>query len=214
VSHKGLSRRRATPITASSLFALGLCACLQLSPAARADVDHPRLNLWPGAAPSPDFHLRDERGTARTLQSFRGYVTVVTFGYANCPGMCSLQLQKLAAAVHALGTQRDAVRVVFVTLDPARDTPAALAHFVGAFDPAFIALRGTAAQTDEASKRFSVEYARLPGKDKDYLIDHPIEEFVFDRTGQLRLVGGSEATADDLTHDLSLLVKDSRAAPQ
>jgi len=187
---------------------LALCGCLLLSaPAARADTGPARLNAWPAGAPSPDFRLADEHGAARTMRSFRGHVTVVTFGYANCPGMCSLQLQKLAAAVHALGTERTDVRIVFVTLDPARDTPALLTHFVRSFDPTFIALRGTAAQTDEATKRFSVEYARLPGKDEHYLIAHPIEEFVFDRSGRLRLVGGSDATVDDLAHDLSGLLQ-------
>lgn len=193
---------------AVALFMTGLCAAAA-PPAASAGAASVRLSAWPDAAPSPDFSLRDTTGMPRTLRSFRGYVTLVTFGYANCPAACSLELHKLARAMHALGPRSARVRIVFVTLDPARDTPHALAHFVHSFDPAFVALRGTARQTDEVTRRFSIENARVPGNGT-YFIDHPVEEFVFDGGGRLRLVGASESTAEDIEHDLSLLLEQRR----
>lgn len=193
-------------------WTIALTVCAWLSPAsAAAATQGPHLNPWPAGAPSPDFRLMDPDGHLRTIRSFHGNVAVVTFGYANCPSLCSLELQKLASAVHSLGRQGASVRVIFVTLDPERDTPAALAKFVHAFDPGFIGLRGTPRQTDAATRRFTLDYARLPGK-QNYLIDHPVEEFVFDGGGRLRLVGGSNTSVDDLVHDLSALVKDSRGA--
>jgi protein SCO1/2 len=186
--------------------AIALYSWLAFAPAAASTpADAPRLNIWPAGVPSPDFSLTDTHGAARTMLSFRGYVTLVTFGYANCPGPCSLELQKLASAMHVLGARRASVRVVFITLDPARDSPELLNRFVHSFDPAFVALRGTAAQTESATTRFSVENARLLGA-QGYLIDHVIEEFIFDRDGRLRLVGASNSTVDDLSHGLSGLL--------
>jgi protein SCO1 len=185
---------------------IALYSWLAFAPAAASTpADAAGLNTWPAGVPSPDFSLTDRHGAARTMRSFRGYVTLVTFGYANCPGPCSLELQKVASAMHALGERRAGVRVVFITLDPARDSPELLDRFVHSFDPAFVALRGTASQTDSATTLFSVENARLPAA-QGYLIDHVIEEFIFDRAGRLRLVGASDSTVDDLSHGLSALL--------
>jgi protein SCO1/2 len=181
---------------------LGLFGSSRVCPAAIAD---PRLNPWPAGAPSPDFQLRDLQGRVRTMHSFQGFVTLVTFGYANCPGACSLELQKLASAMQTLGPARSRVRVVFVTLDPARDAPAPLGRFVHSFDPRFVALRGSAAQTDAATRRFSIESARVPGNE-NYLIDHTVEEFVFDRNGRLQLIGASNSSPADVAHDVSALL--------
>jgi protein SCO1/2 len=186
--------------------ALGSSLALALAMSRGVASDLPHLYPWPSEVSSPDFSLTDTRGAARTMRSFRGHVTVVTFGYANCPGPCSLELQKIETALRTLGQRRAAVRVVFVTLDPARDSGGSLDHFVHGFDPAFVALRGTAAQTDAATTRFSVENARVPAGE-GYLIDHVIEEFLFDRGGRLRLVGRSDSTVDDLAHGLAELLQ-------
>jgi protein SCO1/2 len=197
---------KAVPAPGSWLALVLLAASAASSAAGAMQSDAPRLNAWPQGVPSPDFSLEDSRGTARTMRSFRGYVTLVTFGYANCPGPCSLELQKVAGAVRALGGRRSGVRVVFVTLDPERDSPELLDRFVHAFDPAFVALRGTAAQTDSATTRFSVENARLPGA-QGYLIDHVIEEFIFDRDGRLRLIGAGNSSVEDVARGLSGLLQ-------
>jgi protein SCO1 len=206
--------RRLTAIllaaTSSWLPDLGMSASASASTTAGA-IAQPHLNPWPDGAPSPDFHLSDLQGRPRTLRSFHGFVTVVTFGYANCPGACSVELQKLAMAMHSLGARRDRVRVVFVTLDPTRDSPALLRRFVHTFDPAFVALRGDAGQTDAAIKSFSIESARVPGNE-NYLIDHTVEEFVFDKAGHLQLVGASNSTADDVAHDVASLLGVNRVA--
>jgi protein SCO1/2 len=186
-------------------LALAFALLVRLLDAAAAVAERAHLSAWAAGVPSPDFRLEDMHDAAATMQRFRGYITVVTFGYANCPGMCSLELQKLARAVRALGARQGHVRVVFITLDPERDTPAQLAHFVQQFDSAFVALRGSAAQTEAAAKRFSIESARIPGP-HGYLIDHPIEEFVFDGGGRLRFIGVADSTAEELAACLSKLV--------
>ena len=203
------SRGAAALLATALLLGLsdGVCAATA-APAGFVGAERLRLNGWPAGAPSPDFSLRDTRGAPRTMQSFRGYITIVTFGYANCPDACSLELQKLAVAMHRLGALRSNVRVLFVTLDPARDTPTLLGKFVHSFDPTFIALRGTSKQTNEAISSFSLESERLGGDGGKggYLIDHTIEEFVFDRGGRLRLVGAAASTAVDIAHDLAALI--------
>ena len=198
-------RRAPKPVVGACLIlgsAFGLGHAAE-PPAAASPPGH--LSAWPVGVPSPDFHLQGTHGERRTMRSFQGYVTVVTFGYANCPGVCSVELQKLATAVRALGAGRAGVRVVFITLDPERDGPGQLTKFVHRFDPAFVALRGSARQTDEAIRRFSIESARLPG-DGNYLIDHTVQEFVFDRAGHLRFVGAADSTPEDLTHYVSMLL--------
>lgn len=170
------------------------------------------LLAWPDGAPSPDFRLGDERGEPRSLADYRGRIAIVTFGYANCPAACSLELQTLANAMRLLGPDADGVAVVFITLDPQRDSQAALGRFVRRFDPRFIGLRGSAAQTDEATRRFSVENARVAAGG-DYLIDHPIETFVFDRIGRLRLVGGAASSAQDVAEGVRALLDTPSAGP-
>ena len=160
-----------------------------------------RLEVWPQHAGSPDFLLNDSAGRQRTLRDYRGRVVVVFFGYARCPDVCPSELYKLSLALKQLGNLRERIQVLFITLDPQRDTPALLKSYVAAFDPSFEALTGTAALIDKAAASFYVEYARV-GDGADYSIDHSTSTFVIDGGGRLRLVGTMKSTAGDFTHDL------------
>ena len=164
-----------------------------------------RLAVWPQGASSPTFDLLDTAGTPRTLHDYRGRIVLIFFGFLHCPDACPAGLFKLAQVMKQLGQGAARVQVLFITLDPERDTPSSLKQYVSAFDPGFIGLTGTAAQVDQAANNFNVQYARVP-LGKDYTIDHSTGIFVFDASGQLRRVGAANAPVDDFVHDISALV--------
>jgi len=174
-----------------------------LSGFARSD-DAFRLDQWPASMPAPDFQLIDTDATPRRLSDYRGKVTVVFFGFTHCPDVCPAALMKLALVMKQLGGVADRVRVLFVTLDPARDTPAALKSYVAFFDPTFVGLTGSNAEVSAAAKSFSVHYGKVVSGD-DYSIDHSTGVYVCDASGRLRLVGTLETSVADWTHDIGLL---------
>ncbi len=165
-----------------------------------------RLVEWPASAASPAFSLVDFNGRPRTLADYHGKVLVVYFGFTHCPDACPTELTKLAVVVQKLGTASAGVQVLFITLDPARDTPALLKSYVAAFDPGFMGLTGTPPQIDAAARAFFVQYARVQHGD-DYAIDHSTRIAVIDASGRLRLLGTQETRVDDLVHDIRLLTK-------
>ncbi len=168
-----------------------------------------RLVSWPPHAESPNFALRDADNRARSLSDYRGSVVVVFFGFVHCPDVCPAELFKLAAAMKQLGALANQVRVVFITLDPERDTRDVLRGYVSAYDPRFIGLTGTPAQIDRAAGSFFVQYARV-GSGSDYTIDHSSSTFVLDATGRLRLIGTAKTSTADYAHDLGALVAQIR----
>jgi len=152
--------------------------------------------------------LPDLDGRMRTLDDFKGKVTVLFFGYTQCPDVCPTTLAELAQVKKVLGADSDKLQGVFVTIDPERDTPDVLRQYVASFDPTFVALRGNAEQTATAAKEFKVFYAKVPGKSAgSYTMDHTAASYVFDPTGRLRLFVryGSGATA--LADDVRMLMK-------
>jgi len=156
-----------------------------------------------GASFGRDFALTDHTGKPRTLADYRGKAVVIFFGYTQCPDACPTTLSALAEAMNKLGPDADRVQVLFVTVDPDRDTPALLAQYAPAFDPRFAALYGDAAATDRVAKEFKVIYQKQPGATPaTYTVDHSAGVFLFDPQGRLRLYArhgqGPEAFASDL----------------
>jgi len=190
-----------------------LVACLWavVAGAAEAPVSHPpapqgfRLAQWPAAAPAPDFQLIDTHRVERSMRDYRGLVVIVYFGYTHCPDLCPTELLKLSQVLQRLGAAASQVRVLFISLDPERDSPELLARYVAAFDPALIGLTGSAAQINAAAARFAVQFAKVP-QGEDYTIDHSTGAYVLDRSGRLRLVGTENTSIADWVHDLQLLV--------
>ena len=159
-----------------------------------------------GATFGRDFALTDPAGQPRTLADYRGKAVVVFFGYTQCPDVCPTTLAALAEATRALGADADKVQVVFITVDPDRDTAALLAQYVPAFDRRFVGLRGDAAATERVAREFKVIYQKVPGATPDrYTMDHSAGIFLFDRAGRLRVY---ESSADPavLAHDLRTLL--------
>jgi protein SCO1/2 len=160
-----------------------------------------------GADFGTGFELRDPAGRLRQLADFKGKAVVLFFGYTHCPDVCPTTLADLAQAMKQLGPLADRVQVLFVTVDPERDTPAVLAQYVPAFDPRFLGLRGDAAQTERVAKDFKIYYEKRAGKTPgEYSVDHSAQCYVFDPQGRLRLYVRHDRLAEDLVPDLRTLL--------
>ena len=130
-----------------------------------------------------DFQLRDPAGRVRTLADFSGKVVVLYFGYTFCPDVCPTDLAEIARALRDLGPLAREVQPLFVTLDPARDTPKALREYAASFHPRLVALRGTEAETRRVAEAFRVPYRKVPRARGGYDIEHAAFTYVLDRDG-------------------------------
>lgn len=162
-----------------------------------------------GSSFGHDFALEDPGGRQRTLADFRGKAVVVFFGYTQCPDVCPTTLATLAEAMKRLGADADRVQVLFITIDPARDTPALLKQYVPSFDPRFLGLRGDEASTARTAKEFRIIYEKAPGTTPGaYTMDHSAGSYVFDPQGRLRLFVSNGQGPDVYAHDLRELLRD------
>ena len=153
------------------------------------------------------FTLTDQTGKVRTLEDFRGKIVVMFFGYTQCPDVCPTTMAEMATVLKEMGPSADEVQVLFVTVDPERDTQELLSHYVPAFDKRFIGLYGDAAATAKVAKEFKVFYAKAPGVDaSSYTVDHTAGTFVFDKQGQLRLFVRHGQGPGLIAHDLRQLL--------
>jgi protein SCO1/2 len=153
------------------------------------------------------FSLTDHTGKPRTLADYKGKVVVVFFGYTQCPDVCPTTMAEMASVMQKLGPLADQVQVLFITLDPERDTQQLLAQYVPAFDKRFVGLRGTPEQTAKTAKDFKVFYSKVPGTEPgSYTIDHTAGSYVFDRDGRLRLFIRHGQGPDPIVHDLRQLL--------
>ena len=161
-----------------------------------------------GSSFGRDFALHDHNGKNRKLADFRGKAVVVFFGYTQCPDVCPTTLAALAEAMKDLGPDADRVQVLFITVDPDRDTPALLAQYVPAFDRRFLGLYGDAEATARTAKEFKIIYQKVPGSSVGtYTMDHSAGTYVFDPQGRLRLYVANGQGADVFAHDLRELLR-------
>jgi protein SCO1/2 len=157
-----------------------------------------------------DFRLTDHTGKERTLADYRGKVVVLFFGYTQCPDVCPTTMSELAEAMKRLGPDADRVQVLFVTVDPDRDTKELLANYVPAFDRRFVGLYGDADATARTAKEFKVLYQKQPGRTPEtYTVDHSAGTFVYDPKGKLRVYVGYGQGADVFVHDIRELLRTS-----
>lgn len=160
-----------------------------------------------GSPIGSDFSLTDHNGKLRHLSDFRGKVTLLFFGYTHCPDACPTTMGELAQVVKVLGEKGRDVQVLFVTVDPDRDSLDILKNYVPSFNPTFLGLRGDEEATSKIAKDFKVYYAKQPSKSKSgYTIDHSTGIYVFDKQGQLRLFLTNELKVQDIAHDVGLLI--------
>ncbi|HPU81877.1 SCO family protein [Accumulibacter sp.] len=154
-----------------------------------------------------DFVLTDPQGQARRLADFKGKAVVVFFGYTQCPDVCPTTLLSMREVLNRLGNDAGRVQVVFVTLDPARDTPQVLAEYVTAFHPSFVGLRGDEATIAAVARDFKVFYAKQAGSTAGtYSLDHSTGSYAYDPEGRLRLLIRYGETPDNVASDLRLLL--------
>jgi protein SCO1/2 len=161
-----------------------------------------------GADYGKALELTDHHGKARRLEDFRGKAVVLFFGFARCPDVCPTTLADMAQVMRQLGPLADRVQVLFVTVDPERDTQAALAKYVPAFDKRFVGLRGDLEATRAAAKEFKVYFEKRPAETPgEYSVDHSAQSYVIDPAGRLRLFVRHERIAEDLAPDLRTLLQ-------
>lgn len=154
-----------------------------------------------------EFRLKDHQGKDRTLADFRGKLVVMFFGYTQCPDVCPTTMAEMSAVMQKLGAQSDQVQVLFVTLDPQRDTQALLSAYVPAFDSRFLGLYGDAAEIDKLAKGLKVFYQKVPGKTPDsYTLDHTAGSYVFDQQGRIRLFLRHAQGPEPIVQDLQTLL--------
>lgn len=166
-----------------------------------------RLTDVTGAEFARGFQLTDHNGKPRTLADFRGKVVVVFFGFMHCPDACPTTLGELALAMKELDKDAARIQVLFVTVDPERDTPAVLSQYVPAFHADFLGLYGDAEATARTAKEFKVFYQKQPRPGGSYSIDHSAGSFLFDPAGRLRLFAQYGQGAQPLLHDIRILLQ-------
>jgi protein SCO1/2 len=195
-------RRRA--LLGLAAASIALAACDKLAPGSRTPFNGVDIT---GSDLGPDFRLTDHNGKERTLADFRGKVVAMFFGYTHCPDVCPTTLSDMANALKALGPDAQRVQVLFVTVDPKRDTPELLRGYVPAFNPTFLGLHGDAAATAKVTKDFKIYAAERPGKTPEsYTVDHSAQTLVFDAKGKLRLMLAYGTPGDKIAADFKVLL--------
>jgi protein SCO1 len=180
-----MQKRTAIQLLAASAVSIGaaalLGACSDAKPSfASIDVT--------GADYAKDFELTDHNGQVRHLADFKGKIVVMFFGYTQCPDVCPTTMAELAEVKKLLGKDGDRLQGLFVTVDPARDTPEVLKAYMANFDPTFLALYTTPDKLAELAKDYKVYYKKVDGSTPtSYTMDHSAGSYVYDTQGQLRL---------------------------
>lgn len=166
-----------------------------------------RLTDVTGANFGKALALTDHNGKPRSLADFRGKVVVIFFGFTQCPDVCPTTLAQMGKVVKELGADGGKVQVLFVSVDPERDTPELLRQYVTAFHPSFIGLSGDAEATARTTKEFKIYVNKQPTKSGGYTVDHSAGTFILDQQGRLRLFAQHNAGAALLLEDIRTLLK-------
>lgn len=158
-----------------------------------------------GAPYGRDFRLTDADGRERALAHYKGKAVLLYFGFVQCPDVCPTALIRAAEVKKLLGADGDKLQVIFITVDPERDTPEVIKAYTAAFDPSFVGLYGDAQRTRATADEFKVYYRAVP-TGSSYTMDHSALSYVFDPQGRLRLALRHEQKADDYAHDIRLIL--------
>ena len=202
-----MNKRNALQLIAKSALLAGatgiLAAC---KPAAAPKASFNAIDLT-GADYGKDFAMPDQNGQRRTVADFKGKVTLLFFGYTQCPDVCPTTLTDLAAVKQKLGAKGDQLQVIFVSVDPARDTPDILKAYMANFDPSFLALRGSDDELAAIAKEFKIYYKRVEGSTPtSYTMDHTAGDYIFDPQGRLRLYSRYGTPVETLAKDIEQLI--------
>jgi protein SCO1/2 len=188
------------------LIAAALLAVLLVAACGKRESAQFQLTDVTGASFGKALELTDHNGQRRTLADFKGKVVVLFFGFTHCPDACPTTMVELANVAKQLGPDAQRLQVLFVTVDPQRDTPEVLRQYVPSFHPAFLGLYGTPDETTRAAKEFKVYFQKQPQAGGSYTMDHSAGTFVIDAQGRMRLFAQYGAGAAPLLHDVRLLL--------
>ncbi len=200
-----MNKRSAIRFIATSAVLAGvgslLAACSETKPSFTS-VDVTGVNY------AKEFELTDHNGQTRHLSDFKGKVVVMFFGYTQCPDVCPTSMAELAEVKKLLGADGDKLQGLFVTVDPARDTPEVLKGYMENFDPTFLALYTTPEKLETLAKDFKVYYKRVNGQTPtSYTMDHSAGSYIYDPQGNLRLFTRYGSGAKVLAADIQQLLK-------
>jgi protein SCO1/2 len=200
---KKLFNLRLIQILLSGLLASLLIACSQEA------IKFNNVDITGSKAFAKDFSLIDHHGKQRQLADFKGQVVVMFFGYTQCPDVCPTTLTEMQGVMNLLGADANRVQVLFVSVDPDRDTQQLLSEYVPSFDSRFLGLRpASPADLEKVTKDFKVFFNKVPGKSPtSYTIDHTAGSYVFDTKGTLRLFLKHQQGAQPIAEDLAKLLK-------
>lgn len=160
-----------------------------------------------GTGLGTELAIPDTTGQLRTPADFKDKVTVVFFGFTQCPDVCPTALAELAQTMDLLEDQAEQVQVFLVSVDPERDSPEILSAYVNAFHPNFVGLTGTVDQLHQAAQSFKAYYAKVPTSGADqYTMDHTASFYIFDKKGDIRVLVSGDANAADIADDIRLLL--------
>jgi protein SCO1/2 len=181
----------------AALAALCIATSAAAAPALRTGTFEPPRQ-------APDFALEGSNGAAVRLAAHRGKVVALGFGYTSCPDVCPTTLADLAKARRKLGAPAD-FQVIYVTVDPERDSAAMLRTYLQAFDPSFLGATGAPAQLAEVRKAYGITTTRV-GTPPDYFVHHSSYVYLVDRAGKLRAMMPFGVAVDDIVHDVRVLL--------
>ena len=179
-----------------------LAACV-----AAADAGAPafKAGVFDPPRQAPDFSLQGSNGQELRLSQYRGKVVLLAFGYSHCLSVCPITLHTFAQTLRQIGPAAAGVQVVYVTVDPQRDTPQILKAFVGGFDLRIIGGTGTEQQLARVRNDYGVSATRIPDGNS-YMYDHSSSIYLIDRVGRIRALMPYGHTPDDFAHDLRILL--------
>lgn len=183
-----------------------VCAALVLSGCTPSTPTFQNTDIT-GADFGKNFTLTDHTGKTRSLSDYQGKVVLIFFGFTQCPDVCPTTLAELSEVMKKLGSGADRVQVLFITVDPERDTQTVLGQYVPAFDPRFVGLTGSVEQIAAVAKDFKAFYQKVPTPNGSYTVDHFSGMYAFDATGRIRLFIRYRAPMDSVVADVKTLLK-------
>jgi protein SCO1/2 len=188
-----------------SVFALLIAGTLGCSP----KPSFKNVDITGSTAFGNNFSLLDSNGNTKTMADYKGKVVVIFFGFTQCPDVCPTTLTEMDEALKLLGPKAAKVQIIFITVDPERDTASVLAQYVPAFNSSFVGLRpADEAGLEKVAKDFRIYYKKVPGsKPGSYTMDHSAGSYAFDQNGQLRLYIKHAQGPEVLAHDLKNILQ-------
>jgi protein SCO1/2 len=166
-----------------------------------------QLDNITGVMPDLQFDLTNDLGQKVTAQDYKGKIVLLYFGYTHCPDVCPTTMQLMSNVVQQLGAQANDVRILFVSVDPKRDTDAILKAYTEAFSPYAVGLTGTMKQIEAITRRYRVAFSYgKPDAHGNYVVDHSAGVYIFDRNGRIRLLASDSNPPSAWLHDLRQLI--------